>query len=236
MRGVAGVATLAIMPVLSGPDPIHLPSLLRMSDAVAAGLTADQVRQRVRSGRWQAMARGTYLRHTIDGDDPFEVARTEHAVRARAAAMTHAASVIALGSAAAVHQLPIVSAVPQHVHLISAFGRAGVRAGVNIHPLPLEPADIDVCRGPVTTVLRTWTDITRTGSLADSLAFGDAAYRRGLLDGSHLVELAETATGRGHGESEWRRASSTPAVRLLSSRSRRPASTRGGCRPRSRRS
>jgi predicted transcriptional regulator of viral defense system len=163
------------MPRLADPDPEGLPELIRAVDARAAGLTADQVRQRVRSGRWQCMAPGVYLirgRHEVDDD--FSRARLEHALRARAAAMTHADSVIALQSAAAVHGLPTVSRLPNLVHLISPRGRAGVRAGINIHRLSLAEGDVHDLGGPVTTPLRTWIDITPAGSLADSLALGDA--------------------------------------------------------------
>ena len=134
-------------------------------------------------------------------DVPFE---SEHQAksaayvrRAIAAAHAHAASTIALSSAAVVHGLPLVSGVPEHVHLISDVGRAGLRRGVVIHRLGLAEAEIIEGEPPVTSPARTWVDITRTSSLADSLAVGDAGVRLGLFTVATLQELADEASGRG---------------------------------------
>lgn len=185
------------MPARAQPDPATLPVLVRMADAQAAGLTKDQVRQRVRSGRWQPMSTGIYLREHVTSDDPFEDERLQHAHRARAAVMTHAESVIALSSAAAIHGLPLVSPLPEVVHLISATGRAGLRAGVNIHRLPLLARDVLDGEIPVTTPLRTWIDISRTSTLADSLALADAAVRRGYFTSGEAQLAATDLRGRG---------------------------------------
>ena len=196
------------MPARSGPDPAGLPDLVTADLARAAGLTDDQVRQRVRSGRWQVVARGVYLRHAAHLVDPHEAARLEHVHRALAAGMTHADSVIALQSATAVHGLPIVSDAPAEVQLISEKGRSGTRDGVSIHRLPLAAADVALLpnrpgAGPserhlrVTTPLRTWVDIARTSTLADGLAVGDRALRRGLITQQALTDAAAQLRGRG---------------------------------------
>jgi len=113
-----------------------------------------------------------------------------------AAARTHAASTIALGSAAVIHGLPLVTGVPEHVHLISEVGRAGLRRGVVIHRLELSGDEILIDDLPVTSPARTWMDVTRVSSLADSLCVGDAGVRLGLFTAATLQDLAEKATGR----------------------------------------
>lgn len=185
------------MPARAQQDPPDLPDLVRMAQAQAAGLTKDQVRQRVRSGAWQAMSTGIYLRRPVASNDPFEAERLQHAIRARAAVMTHADSVIALSSAAAVHGLPLVTPLPDIVHVISPTGRAGVRAGVNIHRLPLLVRDVLDGDVPVTTPLRTWIDISRISPLADSLAVGDAAVRRGYVTPDEVQVAVAQLRGRG---------------------------------------
>lgn len=196
------------MPALSGPDPSGLPLLVTIDEARAHGLTADQVRQRVRSGRWRPVARGVYLRTAAEAVDVHESARLAHVHRALAAAMTHADAVIALRSAAAVHALPTVSGLPPDVHLISPRGRSGSRDGVAIHRLPLEATDVVLLPNrpgsdpadrhlSVTTPLRTWVDITRTSTLADSLAVGDRGLRGGLFTQQDLIETAGRVRGRG---------------------------------------
>lgn len=196
------------MPSHSGPDPLGLPDLVTNEEARAAGLTDDQVRQRVRSGRWRPVARGVYLRHATQLVDPHEVARLEHVHRALAAGMTHVDSVIALQSAAAVRGLPTVSELPPEVHLISARGRSGTRDGVSIHRLPLDPADVTLLPNRpgsdpahrhllVTSPLRTWVDIARSSTLADGLSVGDRALRQGLVRADELSEAADLVRGRG---------------------------------------
>ena len=134
------------------------------------------------------------------GDLPFEnehqAKAAAHVQRAIAAARAHAASTISLNSAAVVHGLPLVSGVPEHVHLISDVGRAGLRRGVVIHRLGLNEAEVSDGEPPVTSPARTWVDITRTSSLADSLAVGDAGVRLGLFTVATLQELADEASGR----------------------------------------
>lgn len=50
------------VPRLVDADPPGLPPVTTMREACAAGMTPDEVRQRVRSGRWQRVCRGVYDR------------------------------------------------------------------------------------------------------------------------------------------------------------------------------
>jgi hypothetical protein len=190
------------MPRRADPDPAWLPEILTIDEARAAGLTSDQVRQRVRSGCWQAVATGAYLRTPLTTIDEHERIRLSHVARSVGCALRHAGSVIALHSAAACHQLPTVATRPSTVHLISRSGRAGIRGGVQIHRLALEESEViapgwtDV-RAPITTPLRTWMDMARFGPLTDSLAVGDNGVRRGLFTVEDLVSAAGASAGRG---------------------------------------
>lgn len=190
------------MPRSAQPDPAWLPEIITIDEARAAGLTSDQVRQRVRSGRWESVTTGVYLRSRVTTVDEHERVRQGHVARSVGCALRHAGSVIALHSAAACHQLPTVSARPSHVHLISRSGRAGLRSGVHIHRLALEESEVIApgwmgLRAPVTTPLRTWVDIARFGSLTDSLAVGDDGVRRGLFTIADLADAAGASAGRG---------------------------------------
>lgn len=185
------------MPRLVTPDPLGLPRLVRADQARAAGLTTGQIRHRIRSGRWGVPVRGVYASAATEPDSPHLAAAQDHAARARAHALAHAQSTIALGSAAVLHGLPLVSGVPASVHLISEVGRAGTRAGVTIHRLPLADDDVVDLQAPVTSAARTWADITRVAALADSLAAGDAGIQRGLFTQSILIGIAAAAVGRG---------------------------------------
>jgi very-short-patch-repair endonuclease len=154
------------------------------------GLTSDQIRHRVRSGRWERLARGYYRRAAADWLDEFARARRDHVDRAVAAASRHRTGVVALRSAAIFHELPLFWPVPREVSLFVPYGHwAGRRSGVVFHHSDLDTRDVLVQGVQVTTVDRTWLDVARTRPLADALAVGDAAARAGLVE-------VETLRGR----------------------------------------
>jgi hypothetical protein len=193
------------MPRRADPDPI-LPILSFSRDAAEAGLTPDQVRQRVRSGSWSRIARGAYLpqgRVGLEPLDDFARLRVEHVYRAIAAADRNAGTVIAYESAALVHQVPVL-VVPDLVQLVVAPGHwTGRRSGMNIRRLSLDDGDVMWLRAPVTTPARTWMDVSRRGSLADALVAGDGGLRRGIFT---REELMATVVGA-EGLAGWRRLS-----------------------------
>jgi very-short-patch-repair endonuclease len=187
------------MPRLAGPDP-QLPVVFTAAQARLAGLTPDQIRQRVRSGRWVALNRGVYRRAeaTIPDDlDAFAGARVDHAQRAVAMALANAGCVIGFHSATAVHGLPLFEALPERVALIAPEdGWNGQRPGVVIHRTELADDDVVHLRVPVTSIARTWFDIARHHSLADSLALGDAALRRGDVSRNDLLRVMAHSVAR----------------------------------------
>jgi hypothetical protein len=193
MRGAGFVA----MPRRADPDP-HLPILAFARDATDAGLTDDQVRQRVRSGAWTWVARGAYLPHAregLAGLNEHARRRVEHVHRAIAAADRNAGSVVAYESAALVHMLP-VGVVPALVQLVVSPGKwTGRRSGINIRRLALSDDDVSLLRVPVTTPARTWVDLARRGSLADALMAGDAGLRYAAFSRDDLGRAMARSAG-----------------------------------------
>lgn len=169
-----------------------------MSQATAAGLTPDQVRQRLRSGRWTRVARGIYrTRPTDDGLDDWDVGRREHAARAVAEVRAHHGAILGFTSATVVHDLPLWRPPGTDVCLIAGpGGHNGHRPGVIVHRLELDHRDVCDRPVPVTSVPRTWFDVTRTGRLSDGLVLGDAALRAGLLPTDDIDRLLTTAMAR----------------------------------------
>jgi hypothetical protein len=188
------------MPRLAAPDP-PLPPVVTRAEAIAAGLTRDQIRQRVRSGRWRALAHGVYDRRV---DEPcgngFDAARQEHARRTRAAVMAFRGSSAALHSAAVLHGLPLWTPLPRSVALNVPLGKwNGTRPGVVVHRMTMEEGDLTEAPIPATSVARTCIDLARLRSMSDGLAISDAALRAGLVTQQELVNVSErTIDPRGH--------------------------------------
>lgn len=165
-------------------DPPDLPAIVTRQEALAAGLTRDQIRQRVRGGRWRRLAAGTYgTSPAAVPPDPWDAARAAHLDRARAVLLAHPDCVLGYASAALAHDLPLVSGTPALVQVLVPEGaRAGIRSGVRFRQSHLHREDIVERDGVrTTTPQRTWIDIARTHRLADALSTGDRAVARGLL-------------------------------------------------------
>jgi len=168
------------MPSLISPDPDGLPAVITRQEALAAGLTSDQIRHRTRSGVWQRMSRGIFLRgpEALESTHAFQRAVDLHAARSAAAQREHPDCVIGFESACALHALPLVSGPPGLVQLLVPDGGwTGIRNGVRFRECRLNPSDIQSNGHRVTTPSRTWVDIARTRRLADPLSAGDAALR-----------------------------------------------------------
>lgn len=172
------------MVVLVAGDPPGLPAIVRRDEALAAGLTRDQIRQRVRGGHWRRLATGVYLRTEPAGDgDAFAAMRGEHARRALAAQRARPDCTVGFSSAAVLHGMPLVSGVPALVQLLVPEGAwTGIRAGVRYRECRLAREDVIDVPCPVTTATRTWIDIARTHRLPDALSAGDRALADGLLN------------------------------------------------------
>lgn len=179
------------MPRTSIPDP-PLPPVVTRAEALAAGLTRDQIRQRVRVGRWRTVAHGVYDRGIalVESDEHARV-RERHLRQAEAAALAFRESALVLHSAAVAHGLPLWRPVDDDVALNVAIGSwNGTRPGVVIHRMTMAPEDVVGGRVPVTSVARTCIDLARLRSMADGLAASDAALRAGTVTSAELLDVA----------------------------------------------
>jgi hypothetical protein len=178
-------------------DPVLQQRIVTRSDALAGGLSRDQIRQRVRSGLWTPLERGTYLTRVEPLPDVHAQQRLAHVDRCVAAVRRHPGSLIAFASSAISRGLPLVSGVPQLGQLaVADSGWTGIRRGVRYRLMDTEPAHVtefdpydDGSPIPITTVARTVADIARTLPHADALAAGDAALRLGLATREEILEI-----------------------------------------------
>lgn len=194
------------MPALADPDPV-LPGVITMKDALRAGLTPDQVRHRVRSGRWTRIGRGAYLPSAAleSATNPFERAALTHRAWVTAAAQRHPGAVIGYHSAALIHGLPLWGRTPSVASLIvPASHWTGSRGAVRFRSTPLPSEEIRTLGDlAVTSIARTWCDVARTSRLATALAMGDAALRAGSVTASDMavaVDAARRLKGVGRAE------------------------------------
>lgn len=176
--------------MLAGPDP-DLPEIVTAAEAYAAGLTRHQVRQRIRSGRWRALAHGVYARTPAPPSldrEPHLTQASRHVEAAVAAALAFPGSAVALHSAAAFHSLPTWQPLLGEVALNVAYGRwNGNQPGVRLHRMRLGEGDLDLAlRVPVTSIARTCLDLARLAPSAYGLAVVDAALRAQAVDLARL--------------------------------------------------
>jgi hypothetical protein len=185
------------MPRYADPDP-PLPEVVTAAEAYSAGLTRDQVRQRVRSGRWRTLGRGVYDRGGGGpGPDVYAATRDEHGRRATGAALAFPGAAVAVHSATVMHGLPLWRPVPFEVAVNVPWGKwNGTVPGVVLHRMTMGDGDLLAGRVPVTSVARTCADVARLLSLSDGLAATDAALRAGLVDLADLARTVERSIDR----------------------------------------
>jgi hypothetical protein len=189
------------MVTLVGPDPSSLPRVVTRQHALQSGLSRDQIRHRVRGGHWTALDTGVYLRNEPVGEelDQYAKQRIAHLHRCVAAVRRHPVAVIAYGSAAIAHGMPLVSGPPPAAQLIVPDGAwTGIRNGARYRLGRLGEGDVDPGTPFVTAALRTWVDVARTHSLADALSAGDRALLLGMFSIDDAADrLACLARSRG---------------------------------------
>lgn len=184
------------MPRRAGLDPT-LPFLVTRARAMSGGLTGDQIRQRVRSGRWTRLAPGVYRRNDAElsqaPGDVFASQRRQHAERAVAQALSLTETVIAGHSAAAVHDIPVISRLPDRICLVKASSHGAHRRDADIRSWTLHPSDLLHTHPPVTSLARTWFDVARLGSMSDALCAGDYLLRELLVQQTDFRDVIERA-------------------------------------------
>ncbi len=180
------------MPRRAESDP-PMPLVVTRGEALAVGLTRDQIRQRIRSGRWRILAHGVYCRGAPTlGVQDHVTARMDHALRAQAEVLSFTGSVAALHSAAVLRGLPLWRPLPRDVALTVPLGSwNGTRPGVILHRFTLDEGDVEDGRIPLTSTSRTCMDVARLSSIADGFAVSDAALRAGLVTHDALVDVAD---------------------------------------------
>lgn len=129
------------------PDARSQAGLFRADQAIAAGMTAAQVRRRRDTGRWVTVV-GDALAHASQPIDPWR--------KAHGAWLTWPDSVVCLGTAARVHRLPVPD--DGRVHVRVPHPRAP-RGPLTPHEFALTPDEVTRCgRARVTSVRRTIFD------------------------------------------------------------------------------
>ena len=187
--------------------------IIRRTAALARGVTDDEIRQLVRSGRWMRLASGVYMpsEEFASADDC-----RRHAFRARAV-MANASPEAALShvSAAVVHGLEVWGIPLDDVHL-TRNRRNGARRspGRVMHSARICETDIVVKDGVrVLDVARTVVDLAATAPFENAVVLGDHALRRGLTTTDDVMRAADRM-GTHPGHAKVRR-----ALRFMSDRS-----------------
>jgi hypothetical protein len=160
--------------------------LISAREALAEGLSGDDVRRLVGSGWWVPVRRGWYT--TATNWNSLDDARGRPLLRIRAAHRGLArAHVISHSSAAFILELPILRPRDALVH-VTKYGspRARLRHGIKHHQSRFRLEDVAFVDGlPVLGLARTALDIARESGFAAGVCAIDSARQRGVS----LVEL-----------------------------------------------
>lgn len=163
--------------------------LVLRRQAMASGMSAEEIKRLVRRGEWVAVRRGVYTTRSLwEALEPRERPLLEVRAASLNMVMPH---VISHDSAALLHGLPILEATPPLVH-ITRFGVQGSRTrhGVKHHLAPFESKQIVFIDGlPVLDLARTAVDICREHGRRHGLVACDSAMRV-IGDRSLLHEAA----------------------------------------------
>ncbi|SDO97905.1 Transcriptional regulator, AbiEi antitoxin, Type IV TA system [Nakamurella panacisegetis] len=151
--------------------------LLIRRELMATGYSPAEVERARASGEIRSVHRGVYSpAEYFDRQD----LRGQHVLRARAAAHAAPSVVVSHISAAALHGLPVDSAVLGRIHLTRP-GRTGARGDSRriLHVAPLDPADVIEIDGVrATSLARTLVDVARTETFGVAVPVADAALHQ----------------------------------------------------------
>lgn len=167
--------------------------VVTLGQARRCGLSADDVRTRVRRGHWRRVFGPTYL---VDADCHPEV---PWRAQVRAAVLLHGPSaVVGLSTAARLHGLAGLTWDPGSIDLVLPRGRERhQRSGIALHWWPLRPGDAVTLDGlPVTSVPRTLADLVPRLARRPAISLLDSALNLGLAEPADLEVARATAAGR----------------------------------------
>jgi hypothetical protein len=172
-----------------------LPLHIQRSDLLAEGINDNTIRARKRN-TLEPVRRGVYVpRESWTGLD--SAARHRVLVTSTLGKLSSGAAVSHF-SAAAIHGLPIVGAIPNRVHVTRQGVSGGyIRGQLHTHVSPLtEDLLTTVDDLVVTSVVRTLLDCALTGSFEAAVAMIDYALHNDLVRREDLAELVSTARKR----------------------------------------
>ncbi|SCG71068.1 Transcriptional regulator, AbiEi antitoxin, Type IV TA system [Micromonospora rifamycinica] len=169
--------------------------MVTTTQALAAGLTRDHIRQLCRSGRWTRLSRGCFA---PGGGPP---GATPDRVRIRAAVTSLGPGAFAvLGSALELHGITGTRRHPAiHVSVPVDRPRPQRRtdSALVIHQLTVDPDDIvDVAGIPATSPLRTVTDLILRLGRYPAVSVLDSALNRGFVTPESLATVPALVRGR----------------------------------------
>lgn len=154
--------------------------LVLRRQVLAAGMTVQQLAALVRTGEWVVVRRGAYTtRAHWESLDPY-IGRPRLQVWAATLTMK-LPHFVSHDSAAYLHGLPILEAVPRLVHVTRAGALGGrTRHGVKHHKAPVGAEQIVfVDEHPVLDIPRTVADIGREHGLRHAIVAANSALRSG---------------------------------------------------------
>ncbi|MFC7546358.1 type IV toxin-antitoxin system AbiEi family antitoxin domain-containing protein [Plantactinospora sp. GCM10030261] len=176
--------------VAAGQDGV-----VSLRQALRAGLSRDEVRQRCRAGRWIRLLPGYFLIDPAACVAPIRRARIRAAVaslgRGACAVLETAAElqgIAGLRPSTMIHvSVPVARPRPQrHAH-----------AGLTVHQLTVSDEDVHrIDDIPVTTPLRTLADVILRTDRYSAVSAIDSALHRGLVDASQLPLVARSISRR----------------------------------------
>ncbi|MEJ8279907.1 hypothetical protein [Pseudonocardia spirodelae] len=172
--------------------------ILLRRDLLGLGVTDDDIRRFLRSGRWTELRPGAYLEA---GDPRRRYATTLHrALVGATLPLLGAGAVVSGVSAAVLHGLPVWGVDLSRVQVTrdrGSGGRGGRRLVLRVGPLPDD--DVVVVDGVATTSpARTVVDVARTVPFEAAVVVADAALHRHLTTREQLDAAVYDACGR-HG-------------------------------------
>lgn len=152
------------------------------AQAMRAGYTPEQIRERLTDGRWERVRRGQYAERADLGSMARwdqELFRHRRLVHAAMNAMRPGSAVVSHHSALVLHRIPVWRADLAEVQLTRTNGRGEVKAGVRHHQGLLTPADLAQADGlAVTSLPRAVVEAASTTSFEAAVVSVDAAMRR----------------------------------------------------------
>jgi len=162
----------------------------------AAGYSDDEVRARVRAGRWVALRRGVYATR----EEVEQVADGEARHRLLAAAGLLAlepGAVLSHISAATLHRVDLRTSPGLVVHATRPEGPPRAYRALRVHQLPLAPAEVAAVGAlSVTAPARTVVDCAQQLPFADAVVIADSALAQGVVGEAALREASAQALPR----------------------------------------